>query len=300
MKRNARLTAAVAAAAATLAAGGVQAQEANAWEIARVMGPMAPASWTMQIRPDDGATARAALSREQVVAELQRSLAEGTYHAGNDGSTPYAVLERRAQADRREAERIAKAYRDEADRIARINAQREAAAAPQPAETAAVPSATADTASTAEPATPSTAAPVETVTATPVPSDGTTSQPMPSDGGSPQPQPDVRPNSELATGRSESETSIVPPVGDTPRTDRGDPAATGAPATMPSATEPSTTTPSTTEPSVTEPVTEPSTSAPNMREPAQPSAVPPRSDNAPAVQTEPGTEPATEPPTSSR
>lgn len=287
MKRNARLTAAVAAAAATLAAGGVQAQEANAWEIARVMGPMAPKSWTMHILPEDGATAGAALSREQVVAELQRSLAEGTYHAGNDGPTPYAVLERRAQADQREAERIAKAYRDEADRIARIDAQREAAAAPQPAETAAVPSTTADTAGTAEPATPSTVAPVETVTPTPVPSDGTTSQPMPSDGGSPQPQPDVRPNSELATGRSESEkpTSIVPPVGDTPRTDQGDAAATGAPAT-----------PNTTEPSVTEPVTEPSSNAPSMREPAQPSAVPPRSDNAPAVQTEP----ATEPPTSSR
>lgn len=257
IRHNARFTAAIAAAAASLACAGAHAQEANAWEIVRVMGPMAPPSWTMSIERQDAATARTAATRDQVVAELQRSFAEGTYFAGNEGPTPQPVLERRAAAGQREAERIARAYQDEADRIARINAQRDAVAAQQAQQQQpAQPSTGADASVTTAPVEPSAAAPIETATPTPVPSDAATSQPVPSNDDGQQRQPDVRPNSELATGRGNTEglTSTVPPQGDQPRTDASDSAGEAV------ATE-------------------------------LQSDVPPRSDNAPAVRSAPRSAP---------
>ena len=83
--RKARLGAAIAAAFASLAAAGVQAQEANAWDVEELIGR-------------SESTSMAQLSRQQVLAELQQARADGTYHAGNEGAIPDYVLERRVMA----------------------------------------------------------------------------------------------------------------------------------------------------------------------------------------------------------
>ena len=204
--RKARLGAAIAAAFASLAAAGVQAQEANAWDVEELIGR-------------SESTSMAQLSRQQVLADLRQAREDGTYHAGNEGTVPDYVLERRAMAHQREAERIARAYQDESARQARMSARPSEyghdAARESPAN---------------EQVTTTPVAPVESAVVTPVQPAATTAQPSPSDSGSPPPTPDVRPNQDIATERrtpADSLGTAVPPRGE------GPPAAPGSEAAQP-------------------------------------------------------------------
>ena len=194
--RKARLTMAIAAATAAMAATGVRAQEVDAWQVAEITGRA------------EQSVAISQLSRAEVVAELQRAREEGTYFAGNDGPVPQPVIERRMMANQREAERIARAYRDESDRVARMNAPATTtAAAPvsgSDAATAATASSAADPVTTSSPSDPGSSAATASGVTTPSDAAAATAtaaiDPAMRDNGSPS-GPEVRPNADIATER---------------------------------------------------------------------------------------------------